>query len=362
VFRPPLSFPALVAAVAAISIAALPAFGADEPKPAAPPSAPSAPASIADLPMDVARIKKEAEALRPLLRSEVARGFLDATAVSLPPPAAGRTIFVDPATRTYLSEADAKKKTEEERAKLRSGPVSERLYYYGMYGTPLAYSRALEVLGEKGGVTSLADKRVLDFGCGGIGHLRLMAGMGADAVGVDVDPFFGALFSKPEDTGKFGKGSVTLALGRWPAEEKVKAAVGTGFDLILSKNTLKNGYLHPAKPVDKRMTVDLGVSDEAYVKALFDALKPGGRVLIYNLCPAPAKDDQPYIPWADGRSPFSKEMWEKNGFKVIAIDVNDDAPARAMGRALGWDKQQGAAGDLDNNLFAWYTLVEKPAK
>jgi hypothetical protein len=39
--------------------------------------------------------------------------------------------------------------------------------------------------------------------------------------------------------------------------------------------------------------------------------------------------------------------------------VNDDAPARAMGKALGWD--QGAGGmDLAHDLFGHYTLVEKP--
>jgi SAM-dependent methyltransferase len=320
------------------------------------------------MPAGVARLKKEAAAVRPLLRSDLARRFLDATnGPGLPAPAP-RTLFYDPDAKAFVREEDAAKRDEAARAKLKSLPVSEGLYYTTKYGSPLAYARALDVLAEKGGVKDLAGKRVLDFGYGSIGHLRLLASLGADAVGVDVDPFLAALYARPGDTGpvpaapgaKAG-GKVTLVDGRWPAEEAAKATVGGGFDLILSKNTLKNGYLHPEKPVDKRMLVDLGVSDEAYVKTLYDALKPGGRVLIYNLCPAPAKEGKPYIPWADGRSPFPREMWEKAGFKVVAIDVKDDDAARALGRALAWDQGKSPM-DLQNDLFAWYTLVEKPGK
>jgi hypothetical protein len=81
--------------------------------------------------------------------------------------------------------------------------------------------------------------------------------------------------------------------------------------------------------------------------------------MIYNLCPAPAKPGQPYIPWADGRSPFSREIWERAGFRVIAFDQDDSEAARRMGRALGWH-EGGGGMDLENNLFAFYTLAEKP--
>ena len=42
-------------------------------------------------------------------------------------------------------------------------------------------------------------------------------------------------------------------------------------------------------------------------------------------------------------------------------DADDSTAARAMGRALGWD--QGEHGmDLENDLFATYTLVQKPSE
>jgi hypothetical protein len=44
---------------------------------------------------------------------------------------------------------------------------------------------------------------------------------------------------------------------------------------------------------------------------------------------------------------------------VIAFDMDDSAAARAMGKALGWDKGESAS-DLETNLFAHYTLLERP--
>jgi hypothetical protein len=87
-----------------------------------------------------------------------------------------------------------------------------------------------------------------------------------------------------------------------------------------------------------------------FVRALHDALKPGGRALIYNLCPAPAPPGKPYIPWADGRSPFTRSTWESAGFEILAFDADDTAAARAMARALGWDEK---------DLFSTHKLVRR---
>jgi hypothetical protein len=151
---------------------------------------------------------------------------------------------------------------------------------------------------------------------------------------------------------------VTLLHGRFPAEAAVRTAVGKGYDLILSKNTLKNGYLHPSRPVDKRLLVDLGVDDGAFVRALHGVLRPGGWVLIYNLCPSQSPEGKPYKPWADGRCPFPRALWQEAGFTVVAFDVDDSAPAREMAHLLGWDRGEGAM-DLEKDLFALYTLVQK---
>ncbi len=310
------------------------------------------------------KLQAEANAVRPLVQTPLARAFLDSTPqLTLPKP---RTLFVDPQTREYFSEATINKKGEEARKSLQSLQVSPTLYYTTKYGSPIAYTRLLEVLGTNG-VDTVKNKRVLDFGYGGIGHLRMWASLGANAVGVDVDPFLRELYSLPEDVGTVPgvdglTGTVTLHDGQFPKDVAVTSVIGSGYDLIVSKNTLKRGYIHPQREVsDKRMLIDLGVSDEAFLKALYTALKPGGLVLLYNLCPPESPSDKPYIPWADGRSPFTKEQWEKAGFKIIALDKVDDEAARAQGRALGWDKGSRPM-NLERDLFAWYTLVEKPAK
>ncbi|MGZ3425677.1 MAG: hypothetical protein ACXVCV_03465, partial [Polyangia bacterium] len=191
----------------------------------------------------------------------------------------------------------------------------------------------------------------------GIGQLLMLASLGADIVGVDVDPLLRAMYADRDGT--FGRGRVHTVLGRWPADPTVRAAVGGRYDLFLSKNVLKRGYIHPSQPVDERKTIQLGVDDEAFLRAVFDALAPGGLMMIYNLAPAPAPPGKPYIPWADGRSPFPVELFERVGFRVVAFEVDDTVPARAMAHALGWDRGPEAM-DLTNDLFAQYTLVARP--
>jgi len=315
----------------------------------------------------VSGLRKEASALAPLVRSPLGKEFLAAT--SWLPAVPARTLWHTPDKSQYWSQAALDAMTKPERTKLEGadGKGLERLdlspqyYYFTRYGSPLAYSRALDVA-SSGGLKSVTGKRVLDFGYGGAGHLRLLASLGADATGIDVDPLLVALYSAPSDQGEIHAsghaGKLRLLTGKWPGDRLLSAAAGGNFDLIVSKNTLKNGYIHPAEKVDDRLLVHLGVSDEEFVAAVADALAPGGLFLIYNLCPAPAPAGKPYIPWADGRCPFSRKVLEDAGLRVLAYDQNDDGPARAMGHALGWD--QGGKVDLDKDLFGLYTLAAKP--
>jgi hypothetical protein len=234
----------------------------------------------------------------------------------------------------------------------------EFFYYNTRYGSPLAYLRPLELLAQNG-VKGVAGKRVMDFGYGTIGHLKLLGLLGADVVGVEVDPELPVLYAAEQ--GKVGKaGNLKLVDGQWPASDAVRDAVGGGFDLILSKNTLKRGYIHPERPANPRMLVHLGVDDSTYVARLHDALKPGGYALIYNLSPAPSPPDKPYQPWSDGRCPFERALLERAGFEVLAYDLDDGAAARAMGHALGWDAGPHPM-DLANDLFAHATLLRRKA-
>jgi hypothetical protein len=151
---------------------------------------------------------------------------------------------------------------------------------------------------------------------------------------------------------------VKLVHGRFPTDPKAVAAVGGGYDLFLSKNTLKRGYIHPAEKVDPRLLVDLGADDPAFLKAVASALKPGGWLVIYNLSPAPNAAGQPYRPMADGRCPFSAEDLAAAGFETLVRDGGDDEAARALGAALGWDKPP-VNMKLEHDLFALVTVARK---
>ncbi|MFO0961017.1 MAG: hypothetical protein U0800_26850 [Isosphaeraceae bacterium] len=304
-------------------------------------------------PAGVARIRRDAESMASLVTTAPARDFLKAAATL--PTIQPRTIHHDPDRKAYLTAAEREKLDPERRDALKALPVDESFYYNTRYGSPLAYARPLELLG-KAGLEGLAGRKVADFGCGGIGPLRLMATMGADAVGIDVDPMLAALYSEPEDQGAYRDGRVTLAIGRYPADEAIRARVGGNLDLFLSKNTLKRGYVHPDSG---RTFIDLGMDDAAFLKTLHAAMKPGGFALIYNLGPAPAPAGEPYKAMADIRTPFARDDWEAAGFRLEAFDRDDTEAARALAAALGWDKGPGAM-NLEKDLFATYTLARKP--
>jgi alpha-beta hydrolase superfamily lysophospholipase len=324
------------------------------PKVVAPAPKPAAPGSV------VADIVKDARGYEPLVKGELARQYL-ASAADLPPQAP-RTLWHDAEKTRYFTEAQRAQLPEAERAALKQRIVDEELFYTARWGTPAAYARPLEVLG--GGKDALVGKKVLDFGFGAIGQERMLASLGANVTGIDVDPLGAALYTWPGDQGaipgRLGKdGALRLLFGRFPAEPAVRDAAGKGYDLFLSKNVLKRGYIHPERPAEEKHLIKLGVDDETFVRTLHGMVVPGGRVLIYNLAPAQAPADKPYIPWADGRCPFAKELWQKVGFKVVAYDQDDTAAARAMGHAFGWDQGEDRM-DLEKDLFATYTLVERP--
>ncbi len=89
--------------------------------------------------------------------------------------------------------------------------------------------------------------------------------------------------------------------------------------------------------------------------AIAKLLKPQGLFVISNFCPAKAAEDKPYIPWAEGESPFTREQFAAAGFEVLEFDQVDDQVARELAKALRWDSEGGMK--LDSDLFAWYTVV-----
>lgn len=313
-------------------------------------------------PIDVTRglgkIEADARALSPLVHSDLARRFL-AAAKALP-KIAPRMLHRDASTKRVVGAAAWA--NLEDREGFLNFPVDEEFFYNTKYGSPLAYARALDVLADAG-ATLAAGSAFFDFGYGGIGHLRLLASLGVRAVGVDVDPVLAALYAEPGDQGPIPgiegpAGSLRLVHGSFPGDEAVAAQVSGPFDVIVSKNVLKKGYIHPDRPADEKFLIKLGVSDEVFLSAVAQRLRPGGFFLIYNICPAPSPPDKPFLPWSDGRSPFSREAFEAAGFSVRIFDRDDTEAIRKMGHALGWDRGEDAM-DLEHDLSVIFTLVEK---
>lgn len=318
-------------------------------------------------PSVVAELSQEAAKLRAIVRSAAARDFLDAAA-RLPDPGM-RTVWRHRAKGLALTPAQYDALPEMERDGFERRQYSPRMYYYTAYGSPLVFARVVDLLSLHAGMHPgrLDDARILDFGCGTIGHLRLLASQGADVTGVDVEPLFTALYSAEGDQGTIQShrakpGTLRLLTGRWPGDTKIAADVNTGgpYDVFVSKNTLKRGYIHPARDADPARLVHLGVDDATFVKAVYDTLKPGGVFLIYNISPAQNPADKPYIPHADGQCPFERSLLEKTGFEVLQFDTDDQSEIVRYWIALGYDDGKGE--ELTRrDLFAWWTLCRKPA-
>jgi SAM-dependent methyltransferase len=308
------------------------------------------------------QLRADAAAMRPLLTSTLARSFLDASS-TLPPPTA-RTVLRNKAKTAAYTPEEAAKLSDEKQAALTPRAFDPVFFYYTGYGSPLIYARALDVLAGAG-VSTLAGKKILDFGCGTIGHLRVMAASGADAHGIDVEPTFRALYAAPGDQGPVPgfqgapDGRVTMHIGRWPLERDIVTSVGGGYDIITSKNTLKRGYIHPARTTNPAFLVRLGTDDGTFLRQVHAALKPGGLFLIYNISPAQNPADKPYLPHADGQCPFTREQLKAEGFEVIEFDHEDRDKVVQIWQALGINEGKPAE-ETRKDLFAWYTLCRKP--
>ena len=299
------------------------------------------------------------------MTTDGARRFLE-RATTLPREAT-RTLFHDEDRSHYFTEAEAAALPAEARARLVREEQTEEDYYNTHYGSPLSYARPLDLLFSKGAALP-PGSRLLDFGYGYIGHLRLLASMGVHTTGVDVWPLLRALYASPGDQGEITgpageKGSIRLLDGRFAADPSIVRAVGGGYDVVIAKNVLKKGYIHPDRPVpNPKKQVTLGVSDEVELAAFFEALRPGGYFMIYNICPAPTPPDKPFVPYSDGRSPFTRAQWQAAGFEVLVLDQDDTAAIQDLGHRIGWDQPyDGEPGmDLVHDLSVLYTLVRRP--
>ncbi len=307
----------------------------------------------------MAKLTVESAALPPLLRNRWAVEYVGQVSQLL--PISPRRLYHSVDRQVYLSEAEAR---------LQKSPppprtfemVDEAGYYTGNLGSPLFHARLIDLVAE-GQLAKLAGKRSLDLYAGAIGPLKLMAAAGLDAVGVSSSPKLRALYSHASDqgpvrlAGRDVSGKVTFLSGNFPADPSLRAQVGSGFEFVLAKNVLKRGYIHPSSEVPPESLINLGVPDAEYLRYLRDTLKPGGRLLLYNLCPSP--NPALYDPDADCRSPWTRADWQSAGFIVRDFERNDTEVARQFAAALGYDKPPHSLRLED--LYAIYTLLERPA-
>lgn len=299
----------------------------------------------------LAALRDEARALDGVYVSDQAREML--AQVERLPVIAARTIHIATRPNRGYTQSQFEALDEAQRQGLREIQIDAGDYYSTFYGTPLVYARVLDLLDLHGVDLALDGARVMDLGYGQLGQLRLWAQMGADVVGVEVDPILSAIYEGCPGVGDIADaGSVTLIEGAWPNDEACRQAVGGGYDLIVSRNLLKRGYVKPAQrnpafPVP----VAWGMSDEQAAGRFFEALAPGGVVVIESLGPAP----DPAKPWSDITNPWERGAWEAAGFEVLAHDAAESAFARRQGEALGW----GASMDLGNDLHAVYSVYRK---
>lgn len=307
-------------------------------------------------------LKRDAAALDAIATSDLAKRFLAATAKLAEPSA--RVVYRNREKGIALSKRAFDALAAEEQSSFTAREFPPEFYYETAYGSPLVYARVLDLAAQHAKLPAegAARPKLLDFGYGTIGQLQLLAHCGFDAHGVDVEPVFPALYSEPGDTGAMGGGSAAIHLGQWPADAKLRASIGGGYSLITSKNTLKSGYIHPSPPegqtVDPKNVVHLGVADEEFLARVHEALVPGGVFVIYNICPPQNPPDKEYLPWADGTSPFSRAMFEKAGFEVLAFDLRDDAWVLDCFEKLGYTEGK-TREEAAKEFLCWYTVARR---
>ncbi len=307
----------------------------------------------------VAKLTRDAKLLAPLYAGPLVDAFLEG-ADDVPEPEEV-TVYLDREKREWINAADASALDDEARDALEERTFTADQHFEYRYGSPLAWTRALDFAEDHMGAESFKGMRVCDFGYGNIGHLEISATLGAQVTGVDVDALLPHLYKEAhEGPVELGGGNLLCVNGRWPNDTEIVERVRTRgpFHLFTSKNTLKKGYVNPDRPRDPDIGIDLEMSGEEFLRHVWDSLEPGGVFVVYNISPAQRPEPEPIIPWADGRFPWAREVAEQIGFEVIAFDEDDTEFARTQGEALGW-REMGM--DLETDTFAMATVLRRPA-
>lgn len=316
---------------------------------------PSAPAAD-----PVASIAFEAGAVSRVVEGDAVDAWLRA-ATHLPAPPEVSLVFdrrvEQGMRRRVMTPEQAEALPEAEQDGLVSFTFGGDRYYATFYGTGVAYAPILARAADALGLDSFAGTKILDWGYGQLGQVEMLAQVGAEVVGIEADPVVHALYAQGEASRDlYDAGSIRLLQGYWPTDDAIRADAGGGYDLILARNFLKRGYVNPEGQTPDFTRVDFGMPDRDLLGRLYDALAPGGAVVIWNLGGGPAWVGERYNAAADIRDPFAAGLWEAAGFELVAFEADDTDVARAVADALGW----GDSMDL-TRLRAVCTVARRPA-
>ncbi|RNC82450.1 MAG: methyltransferase domain-containing protein [Phycisphaera sp.] len=282
------------------------------------------------------------------------------------PEVKGATLFVGPREpggfdREVYTAQQATDFSESDLIDFREVTYGPTRYYATNYGSPIAYAPALIAAAEAGGFDSFRFKRVLDFGYGQIGQLEMLARCGATVCGVEADPVIDTLYRSTRlsdvvvaEDGT--RGSLTLALGEWFSDWRLRQKLGGRFDVIIARNVLKRGYVQPEEPMPGFDPIDIGGEPEDAARAIYNALEEGGVAVVYNLGGGAWRgEDGSYNAPADVRDPLGREAWEAAGFEIVHYQANGSQLMRKVASLIS--QKDLSEFDLYNVL---YTVVRKP--
>jgi len=309
----------------------------------------------------IRRYMLEAEGLMPLIETDAVRQFL-AEVRELPEIRTRRIYVYQSATPSAIPALEFEMAPEHIKAALKPQNIDITKYYQTVYGSPLAYARPLDLLAGVAEWDSFNSKKILDFGYGQIGQLRLLAQTGADVTGIESSTMISSIYTLPDDTGEIAgasgnTGSIALHQGYWPAGQFAREKVGTGYDLIMARNVLRKGPMDLDVQVRPELRVRLRSSNEMFLARTNEALNMGGYALVYNIGGAgPELWEQ--FPASDFSCPFTTEQWEAAGFELIANNMDDDEPMREVAKALFLDRGPNGI-NLETQMYATYTIARK---
>ena len=204
------------------------------------------------------QIQHDARALDPLVTTPFAHRFLAAAAAL--PHVTTRLVYKTKDKKRWFTAKEAAALAPNERAALDEVKDDEELYYNTKYGSPLSYARAIDVL---------AQAKLIPEGGGEDPRLRLRLRRPPPLAREprirrdrrrrrpDAPRRF---YTEPGDLGSdcrlWRKQGRERPPPRRPLPRRrqtIQRAAGSGYDVFISKNTLKKGYIHPDRAADSEV-------------------------------------------------------------------------------------------------------------